>query len=153
MWVLSYFLSRALYLATTTLNATMVTLRRSVLALLTSVCSVSARCNEPVNTSNCKCFPGDECWPTAEEWSDFNATVDGRLIATVPLAAACHDNTWGSYDNVTCMTLRNGWLDPETQYVDQLSQHTINMLIPNSYCRLIVRDGAFFCQPQLRSFH
>lgn len=93
----------------------MITLRRSVLALLASVWSVSARCNEPVNTSNCKCFPGDECWPTAEEWSDFNATVGGRLIATVPLAAACHDNAWGSYDNATCVTLRNSWLDPETQ--------------------------------------
>lgn len=93
----------------------MITLRRFVPALLASVCSVSARCNEPVNNNDCECFPGDECWPTAEEWSKFNATIEGRLIATMPLAAVCHDNAWGSYDNATCEMLRNGWLDPETQ--------------------------------------
>jgi hypothetical protein len=115
MWVLSYFLSRALNLTAATSNATMITLHISVLALLASACSASTQYNEPVNTSDCKCFPGDECWPTVEEWSDFNTTIDGRLIATVPLAAVCHDNAWGSYDNATCETLRNGWLDPETQ--------------------------------------
>ena len=97
----------------------MLTLHRAILALLIIVCSLDAQCNESVNTSDCKCFPGEECWPTVEEWSDFNATVDGRLIATVPLAAVCHDNAWGSYDNATCVTLRNGWLDPETQYALQ----------------------------------
>jgi hypothetical protein len=64
---------------------------------------------------DCKCFPGDDCWPTAQEWSDFNATINGHMIATVPLAAACHDDVWASYNNATCTKLQNGWLDPETQ--------------------------------------
>ncbi|KAJ7823430.1 hypothetical protein B0H14DRAFT_2826767 [Mycena olivaceomarginata] len=47
--------------------------------------------------ASCKCFPGDACWPTAAEW----------LVATVPLAAACHDDQWAAYDNATCTALRN----------------------------------------------
>lgn len=88
---------------------------RPVLALLALVCSVNARYNETVNPSDCKCFPGDDCWPTAEEWSVFNASIHGRLIATVPLAAACHDGAWGSYNDAACARLQGSWLDPETQ--------------------------------------
>ena len=88
---------------------------RPVLVFLALVCGVSARFNETVSPSDCKCFPGDDCWPTAEEWSEFNSTIGGKLIATVPLAAACHDDEWATYDNATCTKMQNAWLDPETQ--------------------------------------
>lgn len=93
----------------------MVAYRKPALALLALTCTINAHRNETVATSNCKCFPGDDCWPTVKEWSDFNATVNGRLVATVPLAAACHDDVWSSYNNATCAKMRNSWLDPETQ--------------------------------------
>ena len=93
----------------------MVASRKPTLALLALACGVLAQCNETTTTSDCKCFPGDDCWPTAQEWSDFNATSDGRLIATVPLAAACHDDVWASYNNATCTKMQNSCLDPETQ--------------------------------------
>jgi hypothetical protein len=85
---------------------------KSALAALALAATVSSQYNETVNVSDCKCFPGDDCWPTAEEWNQFNNTVHGRLIATVPLATPCHGT---SYDNVTCTKLQNAWLDPETQ--------------------------------------
>lgn len=83
---------------------------KSSLALLAlAATTTAAQCDD------CKCFPGDDCWPTVEEWSEFNSTIDGKLIATVPLAAACHDSQWGGYDNAKCTQMQDGWLDPETQ--------------------------------------
>jgi hypothetical protein len=60
----------------------------------------------------CKCFPGDVCWPSSSDWNSLNQTVGGRLIATVPLAQACHDP---NYDPVRCQALRDGWKNPATQ--------------------------------------
>jgi hypothetical protein len=88
---------------------------KSALALLAFAATVSSQCNETEPVADCKCFPGDNCWPTAEEWSEFNSTIGGKLIATVPLAAACHDDEWATYDNATCTKTQNAWLDPETQ--------------------------------------
>lgn len=61
---------------------------------------------------SCKCFPGDACWPSAAEWSGLNATVGGRLVATVPLGAPCHDP---AYDEVTCKSLQSQWQDSGIQ--------------------------------------
>ncbi|KAF9891408.1 hypothetical protein FE257_004264 [Aspergillus nanangensis] len=67
-----------------------------------------------VNASrDCRCFPGDACWPTHEVWSAFNKTIDGRLVATVPLGAPCHAPT---YDEAECASLRQSWTLPEQHY-------------------------------------
>ena len=63
---------------------------------------------------NCRCFPGDSCWPASDVWDSFNKTVDGQLIATVPLASPCHTP---DYDAATCKELRGEWQEPEVQYV------------------------------------
>lgn len=86
-------------------------------AVLALAATVSSQCDETEPIADCKCFPGDDCWPTAEEWREFNSTIDGQLIATVPLASPCHDDEWASYDNATCIELQEAWLNPETQYV------------------------------------
>ncbi|KAJ7053797.1 FAD binding domain protein [Mycena amicta] len=65
---------------------------------------------------SCRCYPGDACWPTTTEWTSLNTTVGGRLVATVPLAAACHDDPWATYDEAACTALQNSWLDAETHY-------------------------------------
>ncbi|KAK2601094.1 hypothetical protein N8I77_010566 [Diaporthe amygdali] len=64
---------------------------------------------EPDGTADasCRCFPGDACWPSDAEWSSLNATVGGRLIATVPLGSPCHDP---HYDEEQCAYLRDQWL-------------------------------------------
>ena len=62
--------------------------------------------------TSCKCFPGDSCWPSSGDWDKLNSTVAGRLIATVPLAEACHDP---NYDPVKCAALQAGWQNPGTQ--------------------------------------
>jgi len=66
--------------------------------------------------SQCRCYPGDECWPSVHEFEAFNRSLDGRLIATVPLASPCHDDEFGPYDASACKMLQEGWLEPQTQY-------------------------------------
>jgi len=62
----------------------------------------------------CRCFPGDACWPSEKEWSSFNSTVGGKLVKTIPVASVCHDP---HYDAAACEALRAVWLDPDTQLV------------------------------------
>lgn len=64
-------------------------------------------------TPSCRCFPGDSCWPSTDIWSKFNKTVDGNLIATVPLATSCHAP---NYDAAECKHLREQWQEPEIHY-------------------------------------
>lgn len=69
----------------------------------------------------CKCFPGDLCWPSASAWEAFNVSVDGRLIATVPLASPCHTSGFASYNADRCKALQDQWLMPQIQYGPHLS--------------------------------
>ncbi|KAJ5806050.1 uncharacterized protein N7503_003652 [Penicillium pulvis] len=64
-------------------------------------------------TSACRCFPGDSCWPSESAWSQFNKTIEGRLITTVPLGTPCHAP---DYNATTCATLKAGWELPEEHY-------------------------------------
>jgi len=63
---------------------------------------------------SCKCLPGDACWPSTAEWSQLNATVGGRLIATVPLGQVCHDP---SYNASVCNYVKAQWNDAAIQSV------------------------------------
>lgn len=65
-------------------------------------------------SSACRCFPSDACWPSDILWSQFNKTIEGRLIKTVPLGVPCHAP---NYNAETCEVLKDGWLLPEEQYV------------------------------------
>jgi hypothetical protein len=81
-----------------------------LLAALTTLAICTAKPNQP-STDLCRVIPGDEAWPTAKEWSTFNATVKGKLIRTVPIASICHGD---SYDREACAALRDHWYFPET---------------------------------------
>jgi hypothetical protein len=79
-------------------------MRRIVFSLLLLGSSCSAATPEK---ANCKCFPGDPCWPSDSEWDRLNSTVDGRLIATVPLGSPCHDPSFNAEE---CKHLQSEWL-------------------------------------------
>ncbi|KAI1270201.1 FAD-binding domain-containing protein [Xylariaceae sp. FL1019] len=68
------------------------------------------------DSNECRSIPGDESWPTLSEWNALNKTVNGQLIATVPIAAPCHEsfNNVSTYDAEQCAALRNSWFYPET---------------------------------------
>lgn len=64
------------------------------------------------NDKKCLALPGDADWPNAEAWSTLNTTVNGKLVATVPIGSPCHDPT---YDANACDALKKSWLNPLTQ--------------------------------------
>lgn len=68
------------------------------------------------STSQCKCFPGDACWPSNAAWEALNATVEGRLVASIPLAAPCHHDQYAAYNTQECATLQATWPLPQTHY-------------------------------------
>ncbi|KAG8721079.1 hypothetical protein FRC08_015887 [Ceratobasidium sp. 394] len=55
------------------------------------------------------CTASQECWPSPEVWSSFNASISGRLIAPRPPAWPCHDP---NYDEGACGVARANWDDP-----------------------------------------
>ncbi|TDZ36455.1 FAD-linked oxidoreductase ZEB1 [Colletotrichum trifolii] len=71
---------------------------------------------------DCKCFPGDACWPAAATWDALNTTVGGNLIATVPLGSPCHDPT---YDAAACASLQSKW-----QYSDIHMESSSSIMAP-----------------------
>lgn len=61
---------------------------------------------------SCRCLPGGNCWPKSQDWARLNNRVAGRLIATVPLAAPCHDPT---YNAAECENITNLGAYPNLQ--------------------------------------
>ena len=84
----------------------------SLIASQVSANTLPAKRNDYDQTSQCRCIPGDSCWPSIEKWQDLNNTVNGRLIATIPAGHPCHDPT---YDEAVCSTLQGEWDDPKVQ--------------------------------------
>lgn len=66
-----------------------------------------------VHAGSCNFLPSDQGWPTKSAWDALNATVHGRLIATIPAAHVCHDPT---YDEAACTQLKKDWDGPQAQY-------------------------------------
>ncbi|KIK69142.1 hypothetical protein GYMLUDRAFT_35210 [Collybiopsis luxurians FD-317 M1] len=54
----------------------------------------------------CRVLPSDPSWPAVDVWDAFNASVDGRLIKTVPIASPCHDP---HYDFEACEYVKKNW--------------------------------------------
>ncbi|TVY84927.1 FAD-linked oxidoreductase ZEB1 [Lachnellula suecica] len=68
------------------------------------------------SSSSCRCFPGDSCWPSNTEWSEFNTTLGGKLIATVPIGSVCHHDPFAAYDAEACSSLQAAWFNEDTHY-------------------------------------
>lgn len=50
------------------------------------------------------------------EWSAFNRTLRGKLIATVPIASPCHDDKFSPYNAQKCTNLQKAWFVPQTHF-------------------------------------
>ncbi|KAF1994964.1 FAD binding domain-containing protein [Amniculicola lignicola CBS 123094] len=53
---------------------------------------------------DCKCYPGDPCWPGFTKWKWLNTTVGGNLKEVVPDAAVCYNTFEGkpTYNAAAC---------------------------------------------------
>ncbi|KAJ4417400.1 hypothetical protein N0V82_006167 [Gnomoniopsis sp. IMI 355080] len=85
---------------------------RAFLAIIPLVQAASIR----QVSSTCKAIPGDSAWPSQDTWDSLNQTVEGRLIATIPQAAVCHPQGFGtlSYNETTCNSLKAAYNMPAT---------------------------------------
>lgn len=92
--------------------------------------------------STCRCFPGEACWPAVETWKALNSSVGGRLIANAPIAAACHDSQFGSYDETTCTNIRDTWFRAQSHL--QSPSSTMAPLFTNNSCNPFL-DRAIPC--------
>ena len=63
-------------------------------------------------SKSCRCMPTDACWPTSDEWTKFNVSLGGKLLATTPLASPCHEP---SYNATECRYLQSQWTLPQLQ--------------------------------------
>ncbi|OCL11253.1 FAD binding domain-containing protein [Glonium stellatum] len=59
------------------------------------------------SSSNCKTYPGDTDWPSLTDWGNFNDTLGGALIKTVPPAWPCHNGPFGTYDAGKCSSVKS----------------------------------------------
>lgn len=57
-----------------------------------------------VDLTRCRCFPGDACWPSSEDWARLNSAVNGGLVSIVPIGSPCHDP---AFDAAQCKALQD----------------------------------------------
>ena len=68
---------------------------------------------------DCKCYHGDDCWPSEDEWSSLNDAVDGNLVVHVPPESACHETFDGplgtveTYDQAACAEINGTYTDEQ----------------------------------------
>jgi hypothetical protein len=49
------------------------------------------------------------------QWNDFNRTVGGNQVPSIPLAAICHDDDpFSAFSIADCAALQDNWYLPET---------------------------------------
>lgn len=62
----------------------------------------------PVESAKCKTSPHDSNWPSIEEWSSLNQSIQGTLLKTAPAASACYPgNPFGSPHK--CSDVKSHW--------------------------------------------
>ncbi|KAB5518084.1 hypothetical protein GE09DRAFT_519178 [Coniochaeta sp. 2T2.1] len=64
----------------------------------------------------CKAFPGSQDWPTDEEWSALNGTIDGVLLKPLPVASVCYAGQ--VYDATRCRYLTSSMSGLRRAYID-----------------------------------
>ncbi|KAJ5305917.1 hypothetical protein PENANT_c015G09192 [Penicillium antarcticum] len=60
------------------------------------------------STGHCRCRPHESCWPSEQEWSGLNDTIQGNLVAVRPAASVCYA---AEFDQAACKDAINKWSD------------------------------------------
>ncbi|KAH6666947.1 hypothetical protein B0J14DRAFT_603629 [Halenospora varia] len=79
----------------------------------------AASASRKLSSTGCKVFPGDKEWPSDDTWGEFNKTLRGALIKTVPIASSCYSG-WG-YNKTRCDFLLANWADSTIHELDPTS--------------------------------
>ncbi|TGO61808.1 hypothetical protein BCON_0024g00080 [Botryotinia convoluta] len=118
----------------TSILASMVSLLPSVISFASYGSMTTA---SPI-ASTCRCFPSDPCYPNSIEWSLFNQTLGGKLIASVPIAAVCHHDKFETYNEEACANLKDNWFFPETHLSS--SSSAMAWMFTNNTCNPFLPD-------------
>ncbi len=67
----------------------------------------------------CRCYPGDSCWPSNNDWTSLNRTVGGRLVRAIPPGAVCYDTFEGipTKNPTKCAEVASQWTNSSWAYV------------------------------------
>ncbi|OLN87343.1 putative FAD-linked oxidoreductase-like protein 18 [Colletotrichum chlorophyti] len=87
---------------------------------------------------NCKCAPGDPCWPSNEAWASLNDTISGQLLKTVLPASVCYKDQ-PNYDAAACETVIAKWTTPTFHSSNPVSVHS--PWFANNSCNPIYENG------------
>ena len=68
----------------------------------------------------CKIFPGDPAWPSPEEWSQFNTSINGALLTPIPPGSVCYKSS-PSFDPIKCDFVLNNASSTNFWFADPLS--------------------------------
>jgi hypothetical protein len=82
--------------------------------------------------SKCRCLPEDSCWPSTAQWTAFNESIGGKLIATIPIASSCHFDAFETFNSEECTALQNVWNVTETHW--QSSSSIMANFFANESC-------------------
>ncbi|KAF2033618.1 FAD-binding domain-containing protein [Setomelanomma holmii] len=69
---------------------------------------------------DCKCVPGDPCWPSKSDFDALNNTLSGNLIQAVPLGSLCYKDQPDD-DTEACKTVRGSWFSSTFHALDPIS--------------------------------
>lgn len=67
---------------------------------------------------SCKCYLGDDCWPTQRDWNALTEATEGRFAAELPPGLACYRSyedgiVPGLRDPAVCEDVEKSWNDSE----------------------------------------
>lgn len=66
----------------------------------------------------CKCYLGQSCWPSANDWKKLNTTVGGNLLVDIPPGAPCHKTFQGPLGTVNTYSAA-GCADVQAHFTDE----------------------------------
>ncbi|KAI0017750.1 FAD-binding domain-containing protein [Xylariomycetidae sp. FL0641] len=79
----------------------------ALFGLATKVTASILPVRSAAESSQCRVLPGDSAWPSSDAWAELNSTVNGNLIAAVPIASVCHDDPFNNYDSSACTNVQD----------------------------------------------
>lgn len=60
------------------------------LTTISLLASLPTAISHTPSPSHCRCTPDDPCWPSSDQWTHLNTTINGNLAAVRPVAHVCH---------------------------------------------------------------
>ncbi|RYO84833.1 hypothetical protein DL762_005455 [Monosporascus cannonballus] len=72
--------------------------------------SVIAKAVTVSGSAACRCQPDQPCWPSPQQWSALNHSIDGNLVSVRPVGMACYESpSSAACQEVTALWSNSTW--------------------------------------------